>query len=280
MVAVDYGLFEDRLPYYRFGSGTDPLVVVPGLSDAMRRGEPNRAVGEALARRYRAYTDDYTVWVVSRPSGLPAGSSTRDLAGGYATVLEAVGGGDVLGLSLGGFVAQHLAADYPALVDRLVLGVSASRLGEEGRTVVSRWRQLAAEGQWGELAADTARHTYVGWRRPAYAAALRAFGATALGRPATPADVVISCEACLDHDAGDRLAELPVPTLVVGGDRDELFPANLLRETAETLPEGRLELLPGVGHGATEQAHEAFDAAVLSFLGATAADPAVASTTA
>jgi pimeloyl-ACP methyl ester carboxylesterase len=276
MADVDYGLFEDRLPYYRFGSGTDQLLVIPGLSDALRGDGPNRAIGEMLARRFRAYADDYTVWVVSRPSGLPAGSSTRDMAGGYATVLDAVGGGDVVGLSLGGFVAQHLAADYPALVDRLVLGVSASRLGEEGRSIVSLWRRLAAEGRWGPLAADTARHTYVGWRAPAYAAALRVLGATALGRPGTPADVVVSCEACLDHDAGDRLAALAVPTMVVGGDRDDLFPVDLLRETADTLPEGRLELIPGVGHGATEQTREAFDAAVGSFLGATTADPSIA----
>lgn len=51
--------------------------------------------------------------MVSCPPGLPEGVSTRELAEGYASVLEETGPADVMGLSLGGFVVQRLAADRP-----------------------------------------------------------------------------------------------------------------------------------------------------------------------
>jgi pimeloyl-ACP methyl ester carboxylesterase len=269
MAHVEYGRFENRHPFYRFGDGDEPLFVVPGLSDALRRGGPDRLTGELLARLFAAYTDDYEVWVVSRPEGLADGATTREMSGGYATVLDDVGSGAVVGLSMGGLIAQHLAADYPGLVSRLVLGISGGRLGERGRRILGRWRALAEAGQWGALAADTARRSYTGRRRVLAPPLVRLLGALGLTRPANPQDAVISCTACLDHDARDRLPEVTTPTLVVGGDQDELFPADVLREAAAALPDGRLELIRGAGHGVLEQRRAAFDSRVLAFLEST-----------
>ncbi len=270
MAHVECGRFENRHPFYRFGDGDEPLLVVPGLSDALRRGGPDRLTGELLARLFAAYTDDYDVWVVSRPEGLPGGSTTREMSGGYASVLDDVGPGAVLGLSMGGLIAQHLVADYPRLVSRLVLGVSGGRLGGRGRRILDRWRGLAERGRWGALAADTARHSYTGRRRVLAPPLFRLLGALGLTRPANARDPVVSCTACLEHDARDRLPGVTTPTLVVGGDQDELFPADVLRETAAALPDGRLELVRGAGHAVTEQRRGAFDSRVLAFLESTA----------
>jgi pimeloyl-ACP methyl ester carboxylesterase len=263
-VPTDSGRIDGRLPYYRAGDGPETLVVLPGLSDAFV-GDPNPLTAAILGQSvYRGLTDDFTVWTVGRPRGLDDGTTTRDMAGAYSTVLDELDGGHVLGYSLGGLVAQHLAADYPQFVDRLVLGSSAYRLGGHGLSLAERWRDLAEAGEWGPLYASTAVESYVGWRKDVYPPLFRAVGAVLT--PPYPDDVVVSCEACLDHDTGDRLGEISAPTLVLGGDSDRLFPVPRLRETKEGIPEATLALLDGAGHGVSEEFRDQFDGLVRRFL--------------
>ena len=76
--------------------------------------------------------------MVSRPP--TPGGTVRDMAAGYATVLDRIGAEatlcdervDLLGLSMGGFVAGELAASQPERVGRLVFGLAAARLSDEG----------------------------------------------------------------------------------------------------------------------------------------------------
>ncbi|WP_101297368.1 alpha/beta fold hydrolase [Halegenticoccus soli] len=269
MPRVDYGLLDDRFPYYRIGDGPRPLVVLPGLSDALQGAEPTRLVAELLARYYyRPYVDGHAVWVVGRPRGMPEGFSTRDMAAEYADALGGIGPASVLGLSMGGLVAQHLAVDYPARVERLVLGAAGYRLGDGGRETIARWEAWAERGEWREIYLDSVPHTYLGYRRWLYPPLFRAFGGAVLPEPANRSDVVVSCRACLDHDARGRLGGVGAPTLVVVGALDHFFPEAILRETAAAIPDARIALLGGAGHGAFEERKRRFDATVRRFLDA------------
>ena len=264
--SVEYGHLG-RFPYHRVGDGDRRLLVVPGLSDALGPQGPSRATAEWFARRFYAdLTDVFDVWVVSRPRGMPEEYTTRDVAGEYASLLDRTGPASVLGLSMGGLIAQHLAADYPDLVDKLVLGVSGHRLGDEGRRAVRRWRDWAEAGEWLELALDATAATYAGYRRLLYPPLLRAANGVASLEPENPADAVTSCRACLGHDAEDELDAVDAPTLVLGGAADRLFPESVLRKTTREIPDAKLGLLGGVGHGAPEERRGAFNRAVRSFL--------------
>ncbi|MDS0292730.1 alpha/beta fold hydrolase [Halogeometricum luteum] len=259
---VDRGRFDGRIPYYRVGDGPETLVVLPGLSDAFLG---SRATAAHLARTAsRGLTDDFTVWTVGRPRGLDPETTTRDLAGSVATALDELDGGHVLGRSMGGLVAQHLAADYPKHVDRLVLASAGARLGDAGRAVLDDWDARAGDGEWGRLYASVARETYAGWRRRAYPPLLRAAG-PALAPP-SPDDVRTSIRAVRDHDATDRLEKVTAPTLVLGGSEDRLFPADLLRETKAVLPDATLALLSGAGHAAAAEHPKVFGRTVRRFL--------------
>ncbi|SFG77409.1 Pimeloyl-ACP methyl ester carboxylesterase [Halopelagius inordinatus] len=260
---TDSGFIDGRVPYYRTGDGPQTLLFVPGLSEAFDR-HPNWRLAQMLGRTYDGLTDDYTVWTVPRPDGMDPGTTTRDMAGTYATVLDELGGGHVVGYSMGGFVAQHLAADYPELVDRLVVGAAADRLGEGGVSIVEAWRELAENGEWSRLYGSTTRHSYVGWRKSVYAPVARAFGA--VSAPPVPSDVVVSCDACLEHDASDVLGDIDVPTLVVGGSEDRLFPESRLRATKEAVPGAKLALLRGAGHAAMDEHRGQFVDVVRRFL--------------
>ena len=252
-------------PTITVGDGSRSLVVLPGLDDALGLAESSWFTRLVLRRYYRPFTDTHTVHVVSRPRGLSA-ESTREMAADYAEVLDELGPADVLGVSMGGLIAQHLGAERSENVERLVIGVAAHRLGEEGRRTVEGWRELGREERWGELYRDTIRVTYADRRRQVAYRALARLPIETVSRPASPDDFLVSATACLEHDTGDVLSGIAVPTLVIGGDEDVLFPADLLVETADRIPGATLRLLPGTGHGAFEERKGLFDASVRGFL--------------
>jgi pimeloyl-ACP methyl ester carboxylesterase len=74
---------------------------------------------------------------------------------------------------------------------------------------------------------------------------------TPFSSPKDPSDLVITIEAEDRHNFKDRLAEITAPTLVVAGDKDPFYSADLFRETAEGIPNARLILYPGMGHPAS-----------------------------
>lgn len=263
------GRLPGTYPYYRFGRGDRTLVVLPGLGDAFAGESPSRLAARTLEHHYfSGFTDGFDVAVVGRRRHLPADHSTRAMAADCAEAIDALDAGgpvDVYGLSLGGLVAQHLAVDFPDLVDRLVLGVAGARLGETGRRIARRWTNWAETGRWREIAADSAVVSYVGWRRRVYPPVLRATSRF-FPEPADIGDVAVSGRAALDHDATDRLPDIEAPTLVAGGTADRFFPEEILVETADLVPDARLELFEGGGHGVYEERKKAFDASVKAFL--------------
>lgn len=264
---IEYGRYEDRLPYVRVGSGDEKLVVLPGLNDSMWNGKPNRAMAELFARRYLTpYADDREVWLVSRPRGLSEDATTQTMAGGVATLVDELGTASVFGLSMGGLVAQHLAADYPELVDKLVLGSSGARLGNEGRVIVERWQGLAEAEEWGKLARDLSDVAYQSPRKYVSSGLGTLAATVGLGKPAVPADVAISCRASLEHDTTERLPSIHHEALVIGGSGDRLFPETVLRETARGLVDARLAVVPDAGHAALEERKKSFEATVSKFL--------------
>jgi len=83
----------------------------------------------------------------------------------------------------------------------------------------------------------------------------------AIGAPADPSDGLVEIEAEDSHNFKDRLAEITVPTLVIGGEEDFFYP---IRETAVGIPNAKLILYEGVGHGAMMKRQ--FSEDVLAFL--------------
>ena len=68
-----------------------------------------------------------------------------------------------------------------------------------------------------------------------------------------PSDLVATIEAEDQFDIGPRLGEIRVPTLLVGGARDEFYPDELVRGTAAGMPDARLLIVPNQGHAPTGQ---------------------------
>lgn len=255
-------LHEGAMSYVSFGHGPRKLIILPGLSDGLAT-----VGGKALllASPYRAYMDDFTIYMFSRREPLPQGLTIRDMAADQGEALRVLGLDQVsvLGVSEGGMVAQWLAIDHPELVERLVLAVTAPGMNGVIRSCVPGWMDMARRGDHRALMIDTAEKSY----SPAYLKKYRRLYPLLglVGRPKSYDRFLVNAQATLSFDARSELQKILCPTLIIGGTEDQIVGAAASRELAKGIPGSELYLYPGLGHAAYEEAKD-FNARVFAFL--------------
>jgi len=246
-VEVTTGYFKNGLPYTRIGSGPRDLVIFDGLDFSHRppSGLKLRMISSSLKRLAK----DFTVYYVSRKPDLPKGYSMRDMSEDYATMIrdELAGPVDVMGISTGGPIAQYFAVDHPDIVHRLVLAMTGYRLSEGGKQLQRLLGELIRKGNWRAAAATMASGMTSGAMRPVLTAFFWILGKGMFGVSDDPSDGLVELEAEDKFNFKERLADIKVPTLVIGGENDYFYP---IRETAFGIPSAKLILYEGVGHGA------------------------------
>ena len=136
------------MDYLRFGHGDKTLVILPGLSVQSVMGS-----ADAVAEAYQMFTDEYTVYLFDRRKELPASYSVRDMAKDTAAAIKALGLENVclFGTSQGGMISLEIAAAYPELVQKLILGSSAAEVNDETYRLFEKWIALAEEGKAEDL---------------------------------------------------------------------------------------------------------------------------------
>jgi len=225
----------------------EPLLLVQGLSGhSAHWGQPFLSGLSGLD--LIAYDHRNT----GRSARRPGAFTIADLADDAARLLDVLGlaRAHVLGISMGGMVAQELALRHPDRVGALVIGCSYP--GGQGSVLTSG--EVIQELAGGLLGGDPARAQRAAWQVNVSAAAARdealfeAFSALARVDP-VPLEVMMSqFRAVMGHDASARLSAVTAPTLVIHGDEDRLLPVANGRLIAARIPEARLEVLGSVGH--------------------------------
>ncbi len=248
--------------YNVFGSGREDMVMIPGLSDGLRTV---KGLARTMAMTYREFGRRYRVWIFSRREKLAQGMTTRDMARELAEAMELVGikQARVLGLSQGGMIGQWLAIDYPEKVSKLVIAVSLSRQNPVFQSVIREWIDLARSERYGDLAESSIEKTYTEKRLRRYRPFM--FLIRLAGKPRSQERFIIQAQAVGTHDAYAQLGQIQCPTLVIGGAQDLVVGGpEVQEEMAEAIPESRLHIYPGLGHGAYEEAKD-FNQRMLSF---------------
>jgi len=255
-------LKDDTMHYVRFGSGRKALIMLPGLGDGL-----TTVKGTALpmAFLYRAFARDYTVYMFSRRNHLSENSSTRDMARDLKEATEILGiiKADLVGVSMGGMIAQHFAADYPESVSKLVLVVTCVKPNPILTESVTEWITLAQRGDHTAFMDSNVRRMYSDayYRKNRWLVPIMG----RLTKPKSYARFFIQADACLTHDAANRLAQICAPTLVIGGERDQALGTDASREIAAAIPDAKLHMYAEWGHGLYEEAKD-FHHVVLRFL--------------
>jgi pimeloyl-ACP methyl ester carboxylesterase len=258
-------LSDTTLWVHEAGAGP-PLLLLHGFPFDHRMWSGQ----EPLARRMRLLVPDQRGF--GRSGGaLPA--SIEQLADDAAAVIRARSAGVpavVCGLSMGGYVAQHLAARHPELVAALVLvDTKLEADTADARTArhdlanrVERVGQaVLAEAMLPRLLAPSPAARRMP-RRPAIEETIRS---TIL---ATPVPTITAALAALAArpDMTTALGRLTVPTLLVVGAEDAITPPECLERAAAVIPGSRLCVLADCGHMAPLEDPAAFNAALTDFL--------------
>ena len=265
MLSIQNGtlrLHEDTMHYIRFGSGSQILVMLPGLGDGL-----TTVKGTALpmALMYRCFAKDYTVYMPSRRNHLPEDCTTHDMAHDLKQALDLLGiqKADLLGVSMGGMIAQHFASDYPERTGKLVLAVTCAQPNPTLIASVCEWINLAKRGDHKGLMESNLRRMYSDsyCRKNKWLIPITGL----LTKPQSYARFFIQANACLHHNAYDRLPQIAAPTLVIGGEKDLALGAQASREMAAAIPNAQLHMYPEYGHALYEEAKD-FNQVVLRFL--------------
>jgi pimeloyl-ACP methyl ester carboxylesterase len=244
------------------GQGPDVLLI-GGLGDTVESWQLQL---DGLSDRYRLTAFD------NRGAGrTPLGDSpltAPTMADDAAALLRAleIPSAHVAGFSLGSAVVQELALRHPGLVRSLVLVSTYARPDALFRSQLEFWRWLP-EVAPSERAFYEAFFTWVYTPRAHADGSVDQIVDEALAFPHQQSVDAFQAqvEACLTHDAADRLSQIAAPTLVIAGEFDTILPPRCGRLVAEAIPGARFEVMPGEAHQPFQEIPDQFNARVDAF---------------
>src|SRR4051794_39632400 len=239
--------------FRRFGRGTEPpLVLLQHFRGNLDNWDP--ALTDALAVEREVILVDYPG--VGSSSGEPS-STIAPMARQIIAFVSALGLDriDLLGFSIGGFVAQEIALVRPTLVRRLVLAAT----GPKGAPGMHGWRADIAAAARGESKPENLLYIMFAHTDASQAKGrefLGRFMARQVGRDAPTTDAARDAQydaivewGIPDHGALQRLTGIQSPTLVIQGDGDLMIPTKLSHLMAGLIPDAAIRIYPDAAHG-------------------------------
>jgi pimeloyl-ACP methyl ester carboxylesterase len=195
--------------------------------------------------------------------------SGADMATDLAGLLDAlhVPKISVVGLSLGGVIAQEFALHYPTRLDHLAL-ISTFPGGDNRlASLAASWATMYSTMPVDDFmrAANPWLFTWrVFQQRPVFLDTLVRHRTANLHSPDAAAFARQS-NVLVQQNALDRLTQITAPTLVLVGDEDIVTPPRLARQLAEGIPGARLEIIPEAGHGGVAEMPDPFNRLLMKF---------------
>jgi pimeloyl-ACP methyl ester carboxylesterase len=263
--------------YFEEHGEGEPLLLIMGLAGDSVAWLFQR---DAFAAKYRTIVfDNRGVGRTSKPDGPYTIAAMADDAVGVLDALD-IPRAHVVGVSMGGMIAQELALRHPQRIRGLVLGCTYAK-PDDGVTATFD-DSLAFFG--GTKGADGAIQVDLSNLDP------MAFIGRLLPLTFTPQfimtelpklmqvfsgvmthgfdlrAIMAQVAATQGHDTVDRLSQINAPTLVLTGDSDMLIPPANSDVLAAAIPGARLQKISGGSHGFNFETPDAFNAAVLEFL--------------
>jgi len=251
--------------YYEERGRGDPAVLLMGLG----------ADGSLAAEHVAAYQDHFRCIVLDgrgtgRSAKPDAPYSVPMMARDTAGLMDALGlpSAHVLGISLGGCIAQELALARPDQVRSLTLVSSFAKADAYTARVVGALEAAARRLP----ASDFIRLMQLWLFSPAYHEGhmddllRREAQAKAHPHPTPLHALLAQCDACLAHDTLDRLAAVQAPTLVTAGDADAVTPMHCAQTLADEIPNAALTVFAGAGHCHHWERLAEFNARTIAFM--------------
>jgi len=249
--AVSDRTLSNGMECQTWGAGPRTLLFIPGGPGS---GLPRGMSGRMARRWFDPFVEaGYAVHYVTRCRGMPAGHSVADIADDYAHAIREDLGGRVdlvVGVSYGGMVAQYLAARHGDSWRHLAIVVAAVEVSTWGKEVDSRLAAALARGDTSGAGVAFAEYALPGprsrWIRRLVGPLIGR--STMSGRSCPAADLLVETEAEIAFDSREVLPDVAAPVVLLCGDADRFFPADLVEETARLIPDCTLVRYEGQGH--------------------------------
>jgi 3-oxoadipate enol-lactonase len=248
--------------YWEESVGNEPILLIMGLGYAHQMWFRTRPL---LAARYRTVVFDNRG---AGQSDVPAGPySIAQMADDAAAVLDAaeIRRARILGVSMGGMIAQEFAIRYPTRVDRLVLGCTS--FGGKTSKIAAKEVLNTLRGR-ATMTPEEGAEAMVPYIYDASTPRERIDQDLAVRRRVYPtADGYLAqLQAINTWSSADRLAAIKSPTLVIHGETDQLIPPENAAMLASQIAGARVVMLPQASHIFTTDQPEKAHAAILEFL--------------
>ncbi|AEV69983.1 alpha/beta fold hydrolase [Acetivibrio clariflavus] len=239
-----------EIDYVSFGRGTQPLVLIPGLSLRDVKGS-----GTLLAYMYRMFSKDYKVFCIDKKRIIPIDYTVEEIAEDYSMALRALNieKACILGISQGGMIAQYLALNHSELVQKLVLGVTLSRNNETVISCINEWIHMAESGNFKALGIDILRKTYSEEYIKKYAWLFPIL--SKIMKPENSERFIALAKSCLTCNTYDRLEEIKCPVYVIGGCKDKVVTGEASYEIASKIG-CSIYMYENLGHAAYDEAKD------------------------
>ena len=251
--------------YYESHGEGEPLIMIRGLGS---NADHWYAQVPELSKHYRVITFDNRG--IGR-SGDPGGAFTvPDMAADAIGVMDALGieSAHILGLSMGGMIAQELVLSNPKRVKGLVLVVT--HCGAEHQVNATDEVMQTIQRMAVDDSIEARTKAAVVFFAPATLSdrldVVQEYGTVSMKHPAGGEILQRQMGALQTHDTYDRLPQIKAPTLVLTGAEDVLIPPENSRIIADRIPGAECLVLEGGGHQILIEQPEACNRAIIDFL--------------
>jgi len=196
----------------------------------------------------------YTIYLFDDRDNIGEGYTIRERAGDVAAEMKTlhIKHANVFGASMGGMVGQYLAIDHPDLVKNMVISATCPCINAQARKVISRWRDLATEGNVSTLVHESIRDIYSEEVVNKYGAAFEE-GIGSVTDYELDKFVRLS-DAILGFDSREDLDRIRANVLVVGSEGDRVLGVEGSRILSNRLGCSTKIYGPEYGHGVYDEA--------------------------
>ncbi|MFQ5977772.1 MAG: alpha/beta fold hydrolase [Candidatus Heimdallarchaeota archaeon] len=254
--------------YYEIHGEGSPLILIMGIGyDATLWS----------LHQIPAFSKDFQVIVfdnrdVGRSSHANGSYTIADMADDVVTLLDGlkIDRASVLGISMGGMIAQEFALRHPDRLDKLVLTGTSADNSQAKFDPISVWNFVKSHDKDGLM---FAAQQFLWLFSDAFVRNAEAVDQTpqmlaSNPNPQSSEAYERQMDAYVKHDTLSRLGEVKAPTLVVCGERDRLTPPWVCRRVADAIPGARYHQIdgPGTSHVLPLERPDDFNTVVKSFL--------------
>ena len=264
---VETGYFFNGQPYVKAGNGDKVLIYIEELS--FDHKPPEGFLLKLFVQQTKTFYDEYTVYRIGRKPNLTEGYSIDKMSKDYGSLItsEFKTKVDVVGVSTGGQIGLCLAANFPEIINKVVIISAAYRVSEKGKVLEKKAAEHFAQEKYGKTMATLIEVVYdKGFKRIFYKIMMRMMGRNMLKDVQYPNDFQVGVMADYNMNFKNRLKEIKVSTLIITGEKDIGYSIEDVKITAVGIENSKLITYDKYGHNLYTDHYKEVNANIIAFL--------------